>query len=427
MLQTGLYILLLLSLSPLTAHSRPKAQGLQPAAESAAALFSRPETKRLRPKPLPVNRPVQITFPSNVVLPKQLVQAAGKLSAPAFSRDGQWIAFVGTGHDAKGDIYLIKRDHKGSRPRRLTGRDTADGAPCFSPDGKTLYFHQSKPGQIRRRLLALDLSDPQPLPQPLEIDGDGSFPSISPDGKRCAFVSFRDDPRGDIFVTNLDSKEVVPITKGASRDIFPCWSPDGQYIYFSRLRPDRDRAITTNAVIFRILAHEQDRFAYPVTSGSYAAYHPVVSGSRLYFLSTQKGVSNLWALPLEGEIPNLADARAQMNLAEALDGRSPPDDNLSLLGYYKVLERFFDNKAVAGKAGYAIGKLYERMGEPEKAAHLFLLVTKSFDRVLPEAALARIALAGIETRRLWKEAITDRQRQALLQKTISSLKAIANG
>ncbi len=462
MLQTGLYILLLLSLSPLTAHSRPKAQGLQPAAESAAALFSRPETKRLRPKPLPVNRPVQITFradpllyaaltydskwiagisdqrglsglwllsaePSNVVLPKQLVQAAGKLSAPAFSRDGQWIAFVGTGHDAKGDIYLIKRDHKGSRPRRLTGRDTADGAPCFSPDGKTLYFHQSKPGQIRRRLLALDLSDPQSLPQPLEIDGDGSFPSISPDGKRCAFVSFRDDPRGDIFVTNLDSKEVVPITKGASRDIFPCWSPDGQYIYFSRLRPDRDRAITTNAVIFRILAHEQDRFAYPVTSGSYAAYHPVVSGSRLYFLSTQKGVSNLWALPLEGEIPNLADARAQMNLAEALDGRSPPDDNLSLLGYYKVLERFFDNKAVAGKAGYAIGKLSERMGEPEKAAHLFLLVTKSFDRVLPEAALARIALAGIETRRLWKEAITDRQRQALLQKTISSLKAIANG
>lgn len=461
-LQTGLYILLLLSLSPLTAHSGPKSQGLQPAAESAADPFSRPGIKRLRPKPLPVNIPAQITFladpllyaaltydskwiagisdqrglsglwllsadPSNVVLPKQLVQAAGKLSAPAFSKDGQWIAFVGTAYDAKGDIYLIKRDHKGSRSQRLTGRDTADGAPCFSPDGKTLYFHQSKPGRIQRRLVALDLSDPKSRPQPLGIDGDGAFPSISPDGKLCAFVSFRDDPGGDIFVVHLNTKEVVPITKGANRDVFPCWSPDGQYIYFSRLSPDGDRAITANAVIFRVLAHDQERFAYPVTSGSYAAYHPVVTGSRLYFLSTQKGVSNLWALPLEGEIPNLPDADAQMKLAEALAGRSPPDDNLSLLGYYKVLERFFDNKAVAGKAGYALGMLYKRMGEPGKAAHLFRLVTESFDRVLPEAALARIALTGLETRRRWKEAITDRQRQALLKKTILSLEAIANG
>jgi len=460
--QAGLCILLLLSLFPLTAHSELKTQGLQPATKSVADPFSRHGIKRLRPKPLPVNKALQITFqadpllyaaltydskeiacvsdqrglsglwllsadPSNVILPKQLVQAAGKLSAPAFSKDGQWIAFVGTAYDAKGDIYLIKRDHKGSRPRRLTGRNTADGAPCFSPDGKTLYFHQSRPGRTQRRLVALDLSDPQSRPQPIGIDGDGSFPSISPDGKRCAFVSFRDDPGGDIFVVNLHSKEVTPVTRGTNRDIFPCWSPDGQYIYFSRLNPDRDRAVTANAVIFRVLAHDQDRFAYPVTSSSYAAYHPVVSGSNFYFLSTQKGVSNLWALPLEGEIPNLPDADAQMKLAEALAGRSPPDDNLSLLGYYKVLERFFDNKAVAGKAGYALGRLYEKMGAAEKAAHLFLLVTESFDRVLPEAALARIALAGIETRRLWKEAITDQQKQALIEKTILSLEAMANG
>ena len=239
------------------------------------------------------------------------------------------------------------------RPRRLTGRDTADGAPCFSPDGKTLYFYQSRPGQSQRRLVSLDLSDPRSLPQPLRIEGDGAFPSISPDGKQCAFTSFRDDPGGDIFVAGLDTKNVIHVTRGEDRDVFPCWSPDGQYIYFSRLRPERDGAITANAQIFRVSLNDQNRFAYPVTSGSYAAYHPVVSGSRLYFLSTQKGVSNLWSLPLEGEIPNLPDAAAQMNLAKALAGRSPPDDNLTLLGYYKVLERFFDNKATAGKAGYA--------------------------------------------------------------------------
>ena len=460
-LQISLYILLL-SLFPLTAHSGPKTQGVRPPGQSTADAFSSPGTRRPRPKPLPVNRPVQITFladpllyaaltydskwiagvsdqtglselwllsanPSNVVLPKQLVQAAGKLSAPAFSRDSQQIAFVGTSYDAKGDIYLIKRDPKGPRPRRLTGRDTADGGPCFSPDSKTLYFYQSRPGQSQRRLVSLDLSDPRFQPQPLRIAGDGAFPSISPDGKQCAFTSFRDDPGGDIFVAGLDTKNMIHVTRGEDRDVFPCWSPDGQYIYFSRLRPERDGAITANARIFRVSLNDQNRFAYPVTSGSYAAYHPVVSGSRLYFISTQKGVSNLWSLPLEGEIPNLPDAAAQINLAKALAGRSPPDDNLTLLGYYKVLERFFDNKATAAKAGYAMGMLYEGMGDPEKAAHLFRLVTESFASALPEAALARIRLKGLETRRRWKEINTDRQRQALLKETISSLEAMANG
>ena len=461
-LQTGLYILLLLSLFPLTAHSGQETRGLRPSGQWTADPFSRPGIRRPRPKPLPVNKPVQITFladpllyaaltydskwiacvsdqtglsglwlfsadPSNVVLPRQLVQAAGKLSSPVFSRDGRQIAFVGTSYDAKGDIYIIKRDHKSSQPRRLTGRDTADGAPCFSPDGKTLYFHQSRAGQSQRRLVALDLSDPRSLPQPLSIDGDGAFPSISPDGKRCAFISFRDDPGGDIFVAHLDTKKIFPATRGADRDVFPCWSPDGQYIYFSRLRPERDGAVTTNAVIFRVLVNDQDRFAYPVTSGSYAAYHPVVSGSRLYFLSTQKGVSNLWALPLEGEIPNLPDAKEQMNLAKALALRSPADDHLTLSGYYKVLERFSNNTAIAGKAGYAMGMLYEKMGEPEKAAHLFRLVTESFSGALPEAALAPIRLKGIETKRRWKEVNTDRRKQALLNETISSLETMANG
>jgi len=85
-LQTGLYILFfLLFFSPVTVHSGAKAQGLRPAAKTATAPFSRPGTPPiagLRPKPLPVNRPVQITF------------RADPLLYAALSPDSKWIACI---------------------------------------------------------------------------------------------------------------------------------------------------------------------------------------------------------------------------------------------------------------------------------------------------------------------------------------------
>ena len=131
----------------------------------------------------------------------------------------------------------------------------------------------------------------------LDTGGDAAFPSISPDGRQCAFVSVRDDPGGDIFIAHLKTGIVFPLTRGPDRDLFPVWSRDGQYIYFSRfaLDTDLDGSVTLkdNAVICRVKAHEQKQtFAYPLTSASYSAYQPMVSSSRLYLLSTRRGVSN---------------------------------------------------------------------------------------------------------------------------------------
>jgi dipeptidyl aminopeptidase/acylaminoacyl peptidase len=60
-------------------------------------------------------------------------------------------------------------------------------------------------------------------------------PSVSPDGKKIAFISDRD---GDIeiYVTNVDGSNPRRLTHSPGRDAHPEWSPDGQKIYFQSPR-----------------------------------------------------------------------------------------------------------------------------------------------------------------------------------------------
>ncbi|MCJ7808908.1 MAG: hypothetical protein MUP26_01475, partial [Desulfobulbaceae bacterium] len=363
-----------------------------------------------KPQPLPINRPVQITFRTDPVLyaaasvdgdwllyvsekqglpelwlrsadpskggpPEKLSHGEVKLWEPAVSRDGSLIAFAGASHDAKGDIFLINRNSLDLSPQRLTGRETAEGAPAFSPDGKTLYFHQSTPGENRRQLMALDLKNPLTPPQKLDTKGDAAFPSPSPDGTMCTFVSLRDDPGGDIFLLSLDTGEVTALTRGPDRDLSPKWSRDGKHIYFTRLSQDRQAASnaaeTPNPMILRIKAAEKKTPAYPVTSGTYSAFYPMPTADRLYFLSTQKGAGNIWSLPLGGDIPLLKDGKSQLALAETLSSRIPLDVPLAISAFYRVLETASGDGILRTMAAYRIGRLYEQTGEQEKAIEAY--------------------------------------------------------
>jgi serine/threonine protein kinase len=55
--------------------------------------------------------------------------------------------------------------------------------------------------------------------------------SISPDGRHVVFFAFGTDPRGQLFIRNLDSlsTQALPATEDAS---FPFWSPDSKWVAF---------------------------------------------------------------------------------------------------------------------------------------------------------------------------------------------------
>jgi len=60
----------------------------------------------------------------------------------AWSPDGKWIAYARPNEDRSADIYLISA--AGGAEHRVTFDSYNDGAPEFSPDGRTLYFRRTE-------------------------------------------------------------------------------------------------------------------------------------------------------------------------------------------------------------------------------------------------------------------------------------------
>ena len=56
---------------------------------------------------------------------------------------------------------------------------------------------------------------------------------MSPDGRHVVFVSTRGGGTADLWILDLNSLAVRPLTSGAGGDFRPVWSPDGNWIAFS--------------------------------------------------------------------------------------------------------------------------------------------------------------------------------------------------
>jgi Tol biopolymer transport system component len=90
---------------------------------------------------------------SNVV---QITDDAKLDWRPAWSPDGEWIAFE-SWRTGNGDIYLMRPD--GSELTRLTFSGGEDGNPTWSPDGRYLVFHSQRTGNYQ--LFIMEVADPE--------------------------------------------------------------------------------------------------------------------------------------------------------------------------------------------------------------------------------------------------------------------------
>ncbi|MGD0939871.1 MAG: winged helix-turn-helix domain-containing protein [Terracidiphilus sp.] len=282
----------------------------------------------------------------------------GDLS-PVFSPDGEKIAFLRASESWVADLYWIPTS--GGEPRQITHDGKTINGITWSSDNRSIVFSSNRAGQYALWKVALDGGVPQRMPVGTEnatqpaislngnnlafVEGSAIFgiirvsaskdeshptkeplivsstaqdsaPSISPDGTRFAFQSWRSGSQ-QIWVSSIDGqslRQLTPLDDKLSISGSPSWSPEGDRILF-------DSRIDGHSHIFAI-ATIGGR-PQQVTFGQVNDIVPSWSadGHSIYFRSNRGGRWQLWKLPATGGTPQPVTRDDGIVAQESPDGK----------------------------------------------------------------------------------------------------------
>ena len=136
----------------------------------------------------------------------------GATNMAAWSPDGKRLAFTIRVPGVLNDIYVI--DITGENFQRLTDHPWQDLYPAWSPDGQWIAFWSNRDGDNAVYLMETDGANPKRL-------ANGRSPEWSPDGQHIAFVSHQEDiEREGIFIMDRDGENIRLLAEGGDN---PAW------------------------------------------------------------------------------------------------------------------------------------------------------------------------------------------------------------
>ncbi|MCK6445800.1 MAG: DPP IV N-terminal domain-containing protein [Planctomycetes bacterium] len=188
----------------------------------------------------------------------------------------------------------------GPRIRRLT--HAVNAYASWSPDGKSLVYQSSAPGNFDLFTITVDGSAIRELVADPAHD---ITPVWSPDGKTIAFVSERTGNR-DVYLVDSDGANLRNLTRDPAMDIHPAWSADGKRLLFSS---NRGNANADDYDIYELsLAGGEPR---RITGGpdvdTYASWSP--DGRRIVTRRVVAGNNEVFVMDADGANPkNLTNA-----------------------------------------------------------------------------------------------------------------------
>lgn len=231
--------------------------------------------------------------------------------SPTISPDGKLVAFLSELDLFSIDLFLADAQ-TGRIIRKLSSRQSnshidefsyIESAGAFSPDSKKFAFSIFSGG--RNKLLILNVQNGRTIMT--EGMGDvGEFSNItwSPDGVHVAFSGLKDG-QSDLFMFNLETKELTQLTDDPYSDYQPSFSRDGKKIAFSTDRLSYQRRDGEVAIPLTVAVLDIETKAVNVIDVFPTAnnLNPQFSGNdeQIYFLSNRDGFRNLYRYYLEEE------------------------------------------------------------------------------------------------------------------------------
>ncbi|MFQ5612824.1 MAG: AAA family ATPase [Anaerolineae bacterium] len=225
-----------------------------------------------------------------------LSEAGLEDTAPIWSNDGNWLAFVSQ-RDGNREIYVM--DVTGQNVHNVTRHPADDWTPTWSPDGSQLAFSSNRLGAWE--IFILDATcitraegcASEDLVQ-LTNDGGGNItPVWSPDGQRLAFSSKRDG-NWEVYSMKIDGTDLRRLTASEASDLAPVWSPSGELIAFETSRDGNVEVYVMSAVG----GNPRNISNMPYADDHGPAWSP--DGERLLFYSNREGNWDIFLSDLNG-------------------------------------------------------------------------------------------------------------------------------
>jgi TolB protein len=213
---------------------------------------------------------------------------------PAWSADGKKIVFQNDADDADEfgrDLWVM--DANGRNRVNITNTPNVDEwQPAWFPSGKKIAYAGIE-------VLTLNARYGSKVTKTTRLTEDGSFPAVSPNGKRLAFTSDRDGD-AEIYVMRTDAREgpnnrPVKLTDNATYyDSQPDWSPDGSRIVYSSPRGGNWEDI----FVMRADGSGKKNLTRSPAREQYPAFSP--DGKYIVFTSDRGGDQEIWKVRLDG-------------------------------------------------------------------------------------------------------------------------------
>jgi dipeptidyl aminopeptidase/acylaminoacyl peptidase len=242
-----------------------------------------------------------------------------KDSAPAWSPDGRWIAFLRAEADGKPQLHLLPADLGDARKVTTDEQHPLGaGAPRWSPDSTRLAYTARMPEQGRYGT------------------EEGRSPEKEPP-RRITTLRFREDGIGflgdrepHVFVLDPFAAEPAPaqVTAGDNEDAQVAWTPDGGLLFSS----NRDAPWNTNLHWDVYACADDGSDLRRLTRGGQDASFPLASadGRTVYYLAVsdlgpdamdfvgRNGA--LWSVPADGSAAPTRLTGPETDLIPAGDG-----------------------------------------------------------------------------------------------------------
>jgi dipeptidyl aminopeptidase/acylaminoacyl peptidase len=271
--------------------------------------------------------------------PRQLTSGSKLDASPRFSPDGARLAFVSNRDGDKAQLYVLPLG--GGEPQKLTDLKEDVAEVVWSPDGTRIAFTARVPdpayeetddkkraprrftrlshkldtvgwtGDRRRHVYVVPADGSAPASQITDGDFEDTRPTWSPDGKRIAFSSARQEYwdvelLADIFVVDATGGEPQRLTACDSIHRAPSWSPDGSLIAcawepggFDEPRNSQIAVVDATTGERRVLTSGLDRNCYPYPE----LREPLWDGGTVVFAVEDGGNTHVYRAAADGSAP----------------------------------------------------------------------------------------------------------------------------